>query len=383
MNSATSRPRSLFTGILLLLVAPFLLPLQALAVEFVIAGPRAMGMGGAGVATTTDALATYWNPAGLAMSKEVDVQIQVAVQGVDRGGLRETLDDIDNTDLTDISAANQARVQALADRLNGASISFLPAAGLYAKGYWGRHAFGVNISDVATGGLFTPEPLTVSVSGGSLVASGQLQGDFLEARQIALSYAISDEKDTYAIGVTGKIIQGAAYSNDIAAVDANGKFNFTADLGKASISTEVGVDVGAVYRPFEWFRVGVVAKDLNEPTFNTPDGRKFRLIPQVRAGLAVNPYESLTIALDGDLTSNKTLVPGVKSRVLSLGAEQRFFDFISLRFGGLKNVEDAKTIVTPTAGLGVSLFAINFDVGGGYDLSEGQALLGFSLAMTF
>ena len=28
-----------------------------------------MGMGGAGVATTSDSLATYWNPAGLAMHK--------------------------------------------------------------------------------------------------------------------------------------------------------------------------------------------------------------------------------------------------------------------------------------------------------------------------
>ncbi|HET9312639.1 MAG TPA: hypothetical protein VFO04_01450, partial [Nitrospira sp.] len=40
---------------------------KALGAEFVIVGPRAMGMGGAGVAITTDALATYWNPAGLAM----------------------------------------------------------------------------------------------------------------------------------------------------------------------------------------------------------------------------------------------------------------------------------------------------------------------------
>jgi len=35
-------------------------------VVFVIVGPRAVGMGGAGVAVTTDSLATFWNPAGLA-----------------------------------------------------------------------------------------------------------------------------------------------------------------------------------------------------------------------------------------------------------------------------------------------------------------------------
>ena len=49
-----------------------LVPAQAMAVEFVTVGPRAMGMGGAGVAVTTDALATYWNPAGLAMTQTVE-----------------------------------------------------------------------------------------------------------------------------------------------------------------------------------------------------------------------------------------------------------------------------------------------------------------------
>ncbi|MEK7300523.1 MAG: hypothetical protein AAB072_05435, partial [Nitrospirota bacterium] len=54
------------------LTALMLIPTQVLAGEFVVVGPRAAGMGGAGVAITTDALATYWNPAGLAMTQTVD-----------------------------------------------------------------------------------------------------------------------------------------------------------------------------------------------------------------------------------------------------------------------------------------------------------------------
>ena len=50
------------------IIIGLMIPAQALALEFVTVGPRAMGMGGAGVAVTTDALATYWNPAGLAMT---------------------------------------------------------------------------------------------------------------------------------------------------------------------------------------------------------------------------------------------------------------------------------------------------------------------------
>ena len=56
-----------------------MIPAQAMALEFVTVGPRAMGMGGAGVAITTDALATYWNPAGLAMTQTVDIRDRKSV----------------------------------------------------------------------------------------------------------------------------------------------------------------------------------------------------------------------------------------------------------------------------------------------------------------
>ena len=76
--------RLLYTVTSLIILA---LPAQVCAVEFVTVGPRAMGMGGAGVAVTTDALATYWNPAGLAMTQTVDIRIQAGLQGIDRLGI--------------------------------------------------------------------------------------------------------------------------------------------------------------------------------------------------------------------------------------------------------------------------------------------------------
>ena len=91
---------------------------------------------------------------------------------------------------------------------------------------------------------------------------------------------------------------------------------------RPTISTTYGIDVGAIYRPSSWLRFGVVAKDLNQPEFDAPDGTKIKLGPQVRGGMAINPYSSLTLSADVDMTSNKTLVPGVKSQLLSLGAEQ-------------------------------------------------------------
>src|SRR5579884_4543246 len=89
------------------------LPLRAPAVEFAIVGPRAMGMGGAGVAVTSDATATYWNPAGLAMSQTVDIRGQASAHGIDRGVLSAVKD---INDLDKNNPANIGQAQALANK---------------------------------------------------------------------------------------------------------------------------------------------------------------------------------------------------------------------------------------------------------------------------
>lgn len=361
-------------------------PFTAHAVEFAIVGPRATGMGGAGVAVTTDSLATYWNPAGLAMSQTVDVRIQGSAWGIDRLGVISTVKDINDINLNDTSTANQAKLQGLINKLNqpGASLSGIGAGGAYFKGYWGNSAFGFNVSDVATSGGFLRSPVSVSNTGSQLNVNGQIALQGLEARQAAFSYAYAFADRTFAIGATAKIIQGAAYTGQINVTSADDASNIQDAFGKAKLSTAVSVDVGAVFRPTSWLRVGIVGKDLTAPTFDAPDGSRFQLGPQVRGGIAVNPDSSLTLTFDGDITSNKTLVPGVKSRVLSAGAEQTILgEFLALRIGVLKNVEDAKSIFTPTAGFGIRFFALRIDVGGGYDFDKGQALASGSISMTF
>ncbi len=364
-------------------VALIVLPALSPAVEFVIVGPRAVGMGGAGVAVTTNSLATYWNPAGLALTQNIDIRVQLSAQGIDRLGIRDTLEDIDDVDDSDTSAGNQARLQSHLDDLNGASLSALIAAGLYVKGHWGEHTFGMNISDVGTGGSFSSNPLTAVVAGSELDIVGDLQVNFLEARQLALSYAYALWEKKIAIGVTGKIIKGVAYSRGIDVDDSEDSFDISDELKDAKKSYQFGIDIGAMIHPISWFKAGIVGKDLNKPSFKTPDGGTFRLRPQVRGGIAFLPFSATTITFDADLTKNKTLVPGIRSRVLSLGVEQGLFDFIFFRLGALKNVEDAKTRVTPTAGLGIHLWALQFDIGGGYDFDNRGALGSFSLALTF
>jgi hypothetical protein len=359
---------------------------DAWAVEFVIVGPRATGMGGAGVAVTTDSLATYWNPAGLAMERSFDVRGQVSAQFTDRIGINQTIKDINAINFSDTSSANQARLQALIDKLANpnASVSASGAAGLYFKGYSGDHYFGMNISDVATGGTYmSAVDRSIGVSGGRLTNNSQVATRALEARQLTFSYAYAFLNHTLSLGTTLKVIQGAAYHSQRSLIGSSGNFEF-GNLGKAQISNTVGIDVGAVYRPVSWFQAGIVGKDLNAPEFDAPGGQKFQLNPQFRGGLAVKPYKTLTLAMDSDLNKNSTLMPHIKSRVVSLGGEQTFLEkALALRLGVLKNVEDANSYVTPTAGLGFKVGGFSLDIGGGYDFRQRGALGSIALGWTW
>lgn len=358
------------------------LPGQVLAVEFVPVGPRAAGMGGAGVAITTDAYATYWNPAGLAMLKSADIRIQGTVQVTGREGIINALDDLKDFNPNDASQANVAKAQSIANQINqpGATISALGAGGLYFKGHFGEHAFGFNVSDVATSGAFVSSKVVAS---GTNITSGEMALRGLEARQVAFSYAYAFADKTFAIGVTSKIIQGAAY-NTTTNLAGGQDPNLIDNFGKAKISTSYGIDIGAMYRPSSWLRFGVIGKDLNQPTFDAPGGLEYKLTPQVRGGLAVNPWSTMTITADMDITSNQTLVPGLKSQLLSLGMEQTILsEFLSFRVGTYKNVQDAGSIFTPTAGLGIRIYSFRMDLASGYDFDKGGAIASGALAWIF
>ena len=342
-------------------------------------------MGGAGVAITTDAYASYWNPAGLAMAKSLDIRLQGTGQVTGRNGITNALNDLNDFNPNDASAANQANAQDIANRINqsGATISGIGAGGLYVKGHFGEHAFGFNVSDVATSGGFVSTPVQVTTGGGQINLAGQMTLRGLEARQAAFSYAYAFADKTFAVGVTGKIIQGAAYNN-LAPLQGGFDPNLFDNFGKAKISTSYGVDVGAMYRPSSWLRFGVVAKDLNQPSFDAPGGLQYKLTPQVRGGVAVSPWSTMTITADMDITANQTLLPGLKSQVLSLGLEQTVLsEFLSFRVGTYKNVKDAGSIFTPTAGLGVRIYSFRMDIAGGYDFDNGGAVASGALAWTF
>ena len=115
-------------------------------------------------------------------------------------------------------------------------------------------------------------------------------------------------------------------------------------------------------------RLGLVARNINSPKFDTTAGGDYELDRQVRAGLALNPANFWTIAMDMDLTKNKTPVDGFDSRQFALGTEinivnRKAFN-IPLRAGVIKNMAESDSKMAYTFGTGLNLLYMHFDVSG-------------------
>src|SRR5262249_58400379 len=132
-------------------------------------------------------------------------------QGTDRLGIANALDDLNDFNPNNTSAANQAKAQNIANEINqpAATISALGSAGLYVKGHFGEHAFGFNVSDVATSGALVSSPVQVTQTSpnGPINISGQMALRGLEARQAAFSYRSEERR----VGKECEVRRAAGY----------------------------------------------------------------------------------------------------------------------------------------------------------------------------
>ncbi|MBW4056137.1 MAG: hypothetical protein HIU83_12210 [Proteobacteria bacterium] len=94
-------------------------------------------------------------------------------------------------------------------------------------------------------------------------------------------------------------------------------------------------------------------------------GEDVKLKPQVRFGVAVDPYSWLTLASDLDLTNNDTVAPGtvvgssVRSRNFGAGVEVHPYSWLRIRGGAYKNLAASDVGMVLTGGF--SLFVLDVD----------------------
>ena len=113
-------------------------------------------------------------------------------------------------------------------------------------------------------------------------------------------------------------------------------------------------------------KMGLVIRNINSPSFKTNGAGKYDLDRQVRLGFALNPAKFWTLAMDLDVTKNKTPVKGFDSRQLCLGTEinivnRKAFN-IPLRAGIMSNLAEKDSKRAYTLGTGLNLLFMHFDV---------------------
>lgn len=439
------------------------LPVAANAASFQPLGKT--GMGGAGVAVTTDSFASYWNPAGLAFhDKPFSAGFNGGVGINITSALAENMDKLGKLDFDNLNdlnvSANPNAVKSAGEAVQfigilkdidnrGGTLTVNPGGALafqyrnYGLGAFVSSEMDVYVNNVDTvnilpasnnttlatfatdinavagrppnavfstaqynailiafsnntavvdtlerelaatntsglpseqlaqalidlGGSFNGTNTSIDNNTSSLAVRGLLLAEV----PIAYGYKFDlKEFGQLGIGAAVKVMKGTVYGSIINIQEAKGSDNVVEKINDSKTdSTAVGFDLGVAWRkelPLAGtFNAGLVAKNLNSPEFDNPAvfAGKTKVEPQVRMGVALDPFTWLTVAADMDLTKNKTLAKGIESQNFGFGAELRPVGFFALRGGMYTNIAESTTGPVGTFGLSLGPKWLRFDL---------------------
>lgn len=368
-----------------------MLPALSEAQPFSVFGPRALGMGGASVAAVNDSTAVYWNPAALADYRKVDIRIPASAAIQDHIGLEDKWNRI-NDIYSQVQTGDTAAINEMISLLNdlnkpntGTDVDV--SASLLISIPFTKSAIAISALGLGYAGVFpqidtgnlNPSPASPDFVGNN---TSEVAGIGIAATEPAISFATSFNDKVF-IGANAKIIYAETFATTQTLI-SNNFDDFLRDLRDSNTeSKKTSFDAGVLIAPTESFRIGIVGRDLNSPSFPFLSG-EIELEPQYRAGLAWKPFKTLTLAADYDLSKNKTFTLGYESQTAAVGLEKTFFsEYFNLRLGANRNLADTNAKTIYTAGLGLRLFALQFNVAGGYDFDERQGAVSADLALMF
>ncbi len=250
-------------------------------------GSKAAAMSGAFTAVANDTTAFYWNPAGYAFGPAAHGGVQWGEAEMDRG--------------------------------DGATFDG-EAAG-----------FSLGVTFMGVAGTFFEESA-------SNVAADALSSRGLETFDLSVSILQSLPVDDLVIAGNVHYLRGEAHQLlepllSLSPEERTPKAVRERVLAtEGETSSEASLDLGALYQPNDWLRLGLMWRRLFEPSFSLPSGEELVLPRHGRAGVAFFLPRATTVAFDFDLTSQGGF--DETWRELSLGLDKRFFeDALSLRAG--------------------------------------------------
>jgi len=361
----------------------------ASALEWTVLGPRALGMGGAGVADAQGPLASYWNPGALGLPTEnsyglaIPVDAHVAFDGQVLAGAK-ALQDIHGNNCG-AGGCTQAQVDQAYSDLSQVGTGLRVDAGAGANLKVGKIAvFLDGFVDIGGVPLLDNNPADKTVAA---IQNGtnntQLIIKGARIAELGAGYGHEVFVPGLYLGADVKVMKAqVGYSGyDVFNNDANNSNIVSTLKNNSTESSNFGLDAGALWDVDKtidgaWWQphVGLVGRNLNNPKFSQPEAAtqaglgRFAVNPQVRLGVSISPFNWWHFASDVDLTRNLTPVDGVASREFGVGTEVDVFNRtwinIPLRVGVSRNLAESGAATAFTAGTGVNLLHLIVDVSG-------------------
>jgi F plasmid transfer operon protein TraF len=261
-------------------------------------GSRALGMGGAFVAVADDPTAVYWNPAGLASGPPAGITIGWA----------------------DFRTGDQlgAPVAGATQRTSKfVSLGTLPVGLSY--GHFQESALTPSLGTL-------PRAQSVSVSQyGVTLLQTVTQG--------------------FVIASTFKYVRGSVTSGPVEGQSTGDALKAAADREGAATG-HLDADIGAM-ADLRRARIGLLVRNVREPSFGDAAQGAVKLQRQTRLGLAILPGSGLTLAMDLDLDT-VDLRDGPR-RILAFGGEQRL-GRLAVRAGTRWNLAGPRRMVGALGG---------------------------------
>lgn len=338
------------------------------ALEFGSMGNRSFGMGGAGVALKQSVWGLYYNPALIAAEPAKHAKIGYSLEfGFRDNGLFNMFGQITNDQITNIDQFNKAlKSSGNVTSQNGIAVQILPIAqkhnlsvGYFASLYGSLGGYG----QVTAGNNQIPD-----------INTAGLQVSAFELNEIPIAYAYNFETiaGDIAIGVAAKLmISNSALNKQTINPDMlETIFGTIGNLSFNRIDANFSIDVGLNYTPnilSKTLAVGLVGRNLTAPGFYTSNGSILRVLPQVRLGVAYDPFKFLTLAMDIDLTNNPLIPSGYGtpySQMIGGGIRlhSNKLENLDVRAGIAKDMRHASGAIF-TGGVGFGLFDLSFQVG--------------------
>jgi hypothetical protein len=207
------------------------------------------------------------------------------------------------------------------------------------------------------------EASTLQYSLENKTTSVDAKGLVLTEVPVSYAHAFDLPMGELSVGGSLKLMHGTTYTQrlDIDSEDVTDEDSLKENQED---SENIGLDLGLLFKPtnISALKVGLVAKNLNAPSFDLARGGSIKADMQVRTGVEYALLNSLDVAMDLDLTSNKTLINGYDSQMFGGGVNYHPLSWFALRAGAMQNLANSNEGLVYTAGLALGLQQFQLDI---------------------